>query len=113
MYIWICLFFRYLYMDMDMFRYVYMDLDIFRYVYMDTLGKLKWKKVGALTEDGQKYSDYISDMQVYIITVLNIRIRIQRGTNLTKKILKISLKPDGKREIVKNKMLMTWTRIRI
>ncbi|XP_023346842.1 glutamate [NMDA] receptor subunit 1 [Eurytemora carolleeae] len=30
---------------------------------MDTLGKLKWKKVGALTEDGQKYSDYISDMQ--------------------------------------------------
>ena len=66
-----------------MFRYVYMDLDIFRYVYMDTLGKLKWKKVGALTEDGQKYSDYISDMQVYLITVLNIRI--QRGTNLTKK----------------------------
>ena len=78
---------RYVYMDMDMFKYVYMDMymDIFRYVYMDTLGKLKWKKVGALTEDGQKYSDYISDMQVYIITVLNIRIRIQRGTNLTKK----------------------------
>ena len=67
---------RYVYMDIDMFRYVDMDMDMFRYVYMDTLGKLKWKKVGALTEDGQKYSDYISDMQVYLLTTLIIRIRI-------------------------------------
>jgi len=34
---------------------------------------LKWKKVGALTEDGQKYSDYMSDMQVIsILTTLTI-----------------------------------------
>jgi len=31
---------------------------------METMKMLKWKKVGALTEDGQKYSDYMSDMQV-------------------------------------------------
>ena len=30
---------------------------------METLKKLGWRKVGALTEDGQKYSDYISAMQ--------------------------------------------------
>jgi hypothetical protein len=34
---------------------------------METLKKLGWKKVGALTEDGQKYSDYISAMQGGII----------------------------------------------
>ena len=37
---------------------------IIRSVYMESLEKLGWRKVGALTEDGQKYSDYISDMQV-------------------------------------------------
>jgi len=31
---------------------------------METLKKLKWGKVAALTQDGQKYSDYISEMQV-------------------------------------------------
>jgi hypothetical protein len=40
-----------------------------RYVYMETLKKLGWKKVGALTEDGQKYSDYISAMQAREISI--------------------------------------------
>jgi hypothetical protein len=31
---------------------------------METLKKLKWGKVAALTQDGQKYSDYISELQV-------------------------------------------------
>jgi hypothetical protein len=35
-----------------------------RYAYMETLKKLRWGKVAALTQDGQKYSDYISEMQV-------------------------------------------------
>jgi hypothetical protein len=36
---------------------------------METLKKLGWKKVGALTEDGQKYSDYISAMQAREISI--------------------------------------------
>ena len=44
---------------------------------MDTLAKLKWKKVGALTEDGQKYSDYISDMQVEE-QIFSLRIQIYK-----------------------------------
>jgi hypothetical protein len=41
-----------------------------RYAYMETLKKLKWGKVAALTQDGQKYSDYISELQVHYISIL-------------------------------------------
>ena len=34
-----------------------------RHAYIATLKKLGWSKVAALTQDGQKYSDYMSLMQ--------------------------------------------------
>ena len=34
-----------------------------RYAYMRTLEHLGWGKVAAMTEEGQKYSDYISALQ--------------------------------------------------
>jgi len=46
---------------------------------METLKKLGWKKVGALTEDGQKYSDYISAMQAGE-SILQFKIYSTDGT---------------------------------
>lgn len=43
-----------------------MLLEIFRYVYLLLLKKLGWNRVAALTEDGQKYTEYISHMQDYM-----------------------------------------------
>jgi hypothetical protein len=43
-----------------------MLLEIFRYVYLLLLEKLGWNRVAALTEDGQKYTEYISHMQDYM-----------------------------------------------
>ena len=36
--------------------------------------QLEWNKVGALTEDGEKYTNYMSDMQVskYICRVATL-----------------------------------------
>jgi hypothetical protein len=34
-----------------------------RYVYLQLFQKLGWEQVAALTEDGQKYTEYISHMQ--------------------------------------------------
>ena len=34
-----------------------------RHAYIATLQKLGWSKVVALTQDGQKYSDYMSSLQ--------------------------------------------------
>ena len=34
-----------------------------RHAYIATLQKLGWSKVAALTQDGQKYSDYMSSLQ--------------------------------------------------
>ncbi len=41
---------------------------------METLKKLKWGKVAALTQDGQKYSDYISEMQVNNLFFTKLKI---------------------------------------
>ena len=35
-----------------------------RFAYIKTLDALGWSKVAALTQDGQKYSDYMSTLQV-------------------------------------------------
>ncbi|CAH0390440.1 unnamed protein product [Bemisia tabaci] len=35
----------------------------FKYVYLQLFNALEWKKVAALTEDGQKYTEYISNLQ--------------------------------------------------
>ena len=34
-----------------------------RFVYLQLFQKLGWEQVAALTEDGQKYTEYISQMQ--------------------------------------------------
>lgn len=38
----------------------------YKHVYLSLLNEMKWKRVAALTEDGQKYTEYISQMQVYL-----------------------------------------------
>ena len=35
----------------------------FRHAYIATLKKLEWSKVAALTQDGARYSDYMSSLQ--------------------------------------------------
>jgi hypothetical protein len=34
-----------------------------RFVYLQLFQQLRWEQVAALTEDGQKYTEYISQMQ--------------------------------------------------
>jgi len=53
-------------------------------VYLNLLEKLGWKRVAALTEDGQKYTEYISHMQDYmqqngIVFVANRKFPRERG----------------------------------
>ena len=36
---------------------------IFRHAYLAALNKFGWKKVAALTQDGSKYSHYMSSLQ--------------------------------------------------
>ncbi|CAB3366072.1 Hypothetical predicted protein [Cloeon dipterum] len=38
----------------------------YKYVYLSLFNQLGWKRVAALTEDGQKYTEYISHMHDYI-----------------------------------------------
>ncbi|KAJ6649876.1 Insulin-like growth factor 1 receptor [Pseudolycoriella hygida] len=38
----------------------------YEYVYLQLMQHLKWKRVAALTEDGQKYTEYISHMETYL-----------------------------------------------
>ena len=40
---------------------------IFSYVYLEVLKKLGWSKVGSLTQNGHKYSEYISQLQDFLI----------------------------------------------
>ncbi|XP_059485869.1 receptor-type guanylate cyclase gcy-19-like isoform X2 [Neocloeon triangulifer] len=56
----------------------------YKYVYLNLLEKLRWKRVAALTEDGQKYTEYISHMQDYmqqngIVFVANRKFPRERG----------------------------------
>ena len=39
-----------------------------RYVYLEVLRKLGWSKVASLTQDGHKYSEYISHLQDFLQT---------------------------------------------
>lgn len=38
----------------------------YEYVYLQLMQHLKWSRVAALTEDGQKYTEYISHMETYL-----------------------------------------------
>ena len=37
--------------------------SLFRFAFTELIRKLGWNKVAALTQDGQKYSDYMSTLQ--------------------------------------------------
>lgn len=38
----------------------------YEYVYLQLMQHLKWSRVAALTEDGQKYTEYISHMETFL-----------------------------------------------
>lgn len=38
----------------------------YEYVYLQLMQQFKWSRVAALTEDGQKYTEYISHMETYL-----------------------------------------------
>ena len=40
-----------------------MSLKCFRFAFTELIKELGWNKVAALTQDGEKYSDYISTLQ--------------------------------------------------
>ena len=39
---------------------------LFRNVYLEFFKKIGWRKVASLTQDGQQYSDYISELQDHL-----------------------------------------------
>ncbi|XP_017773040.1 PREDICTED: uncharacterized protein LOC108560102 isoform X2 [Nicrophorus vespilloides] len=52
--------------DSDKYPYFFRTIGEnkhYQHVYLDLLKSLGWKRVAALTEDGQKYTEYISHMQ--------------------------------------------------
>lgn len=52
--------------DRDKYPYFFRTIGEnkdYQYVYLQLFKKLGWKRVAALTEDGQKYTEYISHMQ--------------------------------------------------
>ena len=42
---------------------IYLTFLLSRHAYVTTLQKLGWRKVAALTQDGAKYSDYMSTLE--------------------------------------------------
>jgi hypothetical protein len=58
---------------------------------METLKKLKWGKVAALTQDGQKYSDYISEMQVNNLFFRKLKIFTEDERRVKESNIKSSL----------------------
>ena len=51
----------------DVNYFTYWCIIIFSYVYLEVLKKLGWSKVGSLTQNGHKYSEYISQLQDFLI----------------------------------------------
>ena len=51
----------------DVNYFTYWCVFIFSYVYLEVLKKLGWSKVGSLTQNGHKYSEYISQLQDFLI----------------------------------------------
>ena len=58
---------------------------------MEVMKRLDWHKVGALTEDGQKYSDYISDMQVSLADILYFIVCLQRESSKFPSVLRTEI----------------------
>ncbi|XP_070151049.1 uncharacterized protein [Polyergus mexicanus] len=59
----------------------------YKYVYLQLLQKLGWHRVASLTEDGQKYTEYISYMQDMlrdngILFVANVKFPRERETDV-------------------------------
>lgn len=38
----------------------------YEHVYLQLMQHLQWSRVAAITEDGQKYTEYISHMETYL-----------------------------------------------
>lgn len=63
----------------------------YRHVYLQLLKTLRWNRVASLTEDGQKYTEYISYMQDMlrdngIEFVANVKFPRQREADVMKKV---------------------------
>ena len=51
------------YKQVQQYSYTTLQTDINRYAYRKTLQQFEWTKVAAMTQEGQKYSDYIEALQ--------------------------------------------------
>ncbi|XP_012262718.2 uncharacterized protein LOC105689915 isoform X2 [Athalia rosae] len=64
----------------------------YKHVYLELLRQMEWRRVAALTEDGQKYTEYISHMQDHlqengITFVDNAKFPRERDTDVLKRYL--------------------------
>lgn len=64
----------------------------YKHVYLQLLKKLGWKRVASLTEDGQKYTEYISYMQDMlrsngIVFVANVKFPREREADVMTKVM--------------------------
>lgn len=76
----------------------------YKYVYLKVLQEFRWKRVAALTEDGQKYTEYISHMQSLlkeknIMLVSNTKFPKDRGISYIRNYL-VDLKERNARIII-------------
>ena len=66
----------------------------YQHVYLQLFKKLGWKRVAALTEDGQKYTEYISHMQTTqekndITIIANIKFPRDRDTSQMTRVRRV------------------------
>lgn len=64
-----------------------------RQVYLQLLQKLKWTRLAALTEDGQKYTEYLSHLQDLLTRnnltfVMNRKFPTTRDNNAMRSVSK-------------------------
>lgn len=62
----------------------------YKHVYLKLFKEFQWKRVAALTEDGQKYTEYISHMQELLenngITISNTKFPRERDTSVLTRV---------------------------
>lgn len=62
----------------------------YKHVYLKLFKEFQWKRIAALTEDGQKYTEYISHMQELLedngITISNTKFPRERDTTVLTRV---------------------------
>lgn len=62
------------------YLYIYLYFFLIRVVYLELFQDFQWKQVGALTEDNNKYSEYISVLMDNLPEEMNVEsVKLKQG----------------------------------